>query len=157
MKFQLKKKIMLTSWVKRELTRFSSSSMLMSENQQGSCCWCTAIGKGLEVLGFLAGLHMTTELCGQLVHDKVNFRFHGVTLFRNTEMYKIEVDCFVCMLACWVASVMSNSVTLWTVACQAPLSMWFSRQESWRFLPFPSRPGADPTSLALAGGFFTTR
>ena len=27
-----------------------------------------------------------------------------------------------------------------TVACQAPLSMGFSRQESWRGLPFPS-PG----------------
>ena len=31
-------------------------------------------------------------------------------------------------------------VTLWTVACQAPLSMGFSRQEYWNGLPFPS-PG----------------
>ena len=29
-------------------------------------------------------------------------------------------------------------VTLWTVACQAPLSMGFSRQEYWSGLPFPS-------------------
>ena len=28
--------------------------------------------------------------------------------------------------------------TLWTVAFQAPLSMGFSRQESWSGLPFPS-------------------
>ena len=28
--------------------------------------------------------------------------------------------------------------TLWTVACQAPLSMGFSRQEYWSGLPFPS-------------------
>ena len=27
--------------------------------------------------------------------------------------------------------------TLWTVAHQAPLSMWFSRQEYWSGLPFP--------------------
>ena len=27
---------------------------------------------------------------------------------------------------------------LWTVACQAPLSMGFSRQEYWNGLPFPS-------------------
>ena len=27
--------------------------------------------------------------------------------------------------------------TLWTVACQAPLSMGFSRQEYWSRLPFP--------------------
>ena len=31
-------------------------------------------------------------------------------------------------------------VTPWTVACQAPLSMEFSRQEYWNGLPFPS-PG----------------
>ena len=32
------------------------------------------------------------------------------------------------------------SVTSWTVACQAPLSMGFPRQEYWSGLPFPS-PG----------------
>ena len=54
--------------------------------------------------------------------------------------------------------------TLWTVACQAPLSMGFSRQEYWSGLPFPpsgdlSDPGTEPSSLmspALAGSFFTT-
>ena len=30
--------------------------------------------------------------------------------------------------------------TLWTVACQVPLSMEFSRQEYWSELPFPSPP-----------------
>ena len=52
---------------------------------------------------------------------------------------------------------------LWTIACQAPLSMGFSRQESWSGLPVPSprdlpHPGLKPASLmplALAGGFFT--
>ena len=49
----------------------------------------------------------------------------------------------------------------WTVVHQAPLSMGFSRQEYWSNLPFPSprdlpNPGIKPTSLALAGGFFTT-
>ena len=33
--------------------------------------------------------------------------------------------------------------TAWTVACQAVLSMKFSRQEYWRGLPFPS-PGDLP-------------
>ena len=34
---------------------------------------------------------------------------------------------------------MSNSfVTLWTIACQLPLSMGFPRQEYWSGLPFPS-------------------
>ena len=34
-------------------------------------------------------------------------------------------------------------VTLWMVDCQAPLSMKFSRQESWSSLPFPP-PGDLP-------------
>ena len=44
--------------------------------------------------------------------------------------------------------------TPWTVACQAPLSMGFSRQEYWSGLPFPF-PGAlldqgtEPVSSAL--------
>ena len=54
--------------------------------------------------------------------------------------------------------------TIWTIAHQAPLSMGFSRQEYWSWLPCPSPgdlpdPGIEPTSLAspaLAGGFFTT-
>ncbi|KAM7230968.1 hypothetical protein CapIbe_018458, partial [Capra ibex] len=44
------------------------------------------------------------------------------------------------------------SVTPWTLARQAPLSMGFSRQEYWSGLPFPSPgdlpdPGIDPASL----------
>ena len=35
------------------------------------------------------------------------------------------------------------SVTLWTVACQAPLSMEFLRQEYWSGLPYPP-PGVFP-------------
>ena len=42
--------------------------------------------------------------------------------------------------------------TLWTVACQAPLSMGLSRQEYWSGLPFPSpgslpNPGIEPYLL----------
>ena len=61
---------------------------------------------------------------------------------------------------------MSDSATPWTVACQAPLSMGFSKQEYWDGFPFPSpgdlpNPGIEPVSLtspalALAGRFFTT-
>ena len=45
-------------------------------------------------------------------------------------------------------------VTPWTVACQAPLSMGFPRQEHWSGLPFPSQgdlpdPGIKPKSPAL--------
>ena len=45
-------------------------------------------------------------------------------------------------------------VTPWTIACQAPLSMGFSRQEYWSGSPFPSpgdlaNPGIEPRSSAL--------
>ena len=58
-------------------------------------------------------------------------------------------------------SVMSDSANLWTGACQAPLSVEFSRQESWSGLPFPSAgdlpdPGIESGSPALAAGFLTT-
>ena len=54
--------------------------------------------------------------------------------------------------------------TPWTVACQAPLSMEFSRQEYWSGLPVPtlgylSDPRIEPTSLVslvLADRLFTT-
>ena len=39
--------------------------------------------------------------------------------------------------------VMSDSATPWTVACQRPLSMGFSRQEHWGEQPLPS-PGDLP-------------
>ena len=42
---------------------------------------------------------------------------------------------------CAVGSVESDFATPWTVACQAPLSMDFSRQEYWSRLPCLS-PGA---------------
>ena len=60
-----------------------------------------------------------------------------------------------------VLSHVQGFVTPWTVVHQAPLSIKFSRQEYWSMLPFPSPgdlpdPGIEPTSRALAGGFFTT-
>ena len=46
---------------------------------------------------------------------------------------------------CVKHSAVSDSVTLWTVACQVPLSMEFSRPEYWSGLPFPP-PGGLPHS-----------
>ena len=65
-----------------------------------------------------------------------------------------------CLHAC---SVISDSVTLWTVAHQAPLSMELSWQEYESGLPFPPPgdvpdPGIEPVSPVapmLAGGFFS--
>ena len=55
---------------------------------------------------------------------------------------------------CVSCLVMYDSATPWTVACQACLSMEFSKQEYWSGLPFPSQgdipdPGIEPGSPAL--------
>ena len=65
---------------------------------------------------------------------------------------------------CLLSQPVQLFATLWTVACQAPLSMGFPRQEYWSGLPFPlpadlAHPGTEvltPGSPALAGRFFTT-
>ena len=78
---------------------------------------------------------------------------------------------FFCLVRTFSICVCSQSLshvqlfaTPWTVACQAPLSMGFFRQEYWSGLPFPPpgglpNPGIEPVSLVspvLAGRFFTT-
>ena len=60
---------------------------------------------------------------------------------------------------CMVLSCVRFFASPWTVACQSPLSMEFSRREYWSGLPFlppgdlPD-PGIEPLSPALAGRFF---
>ena len=72
--------------------------------------------------------------------------------FSNAWKWKVKVKSLSCVRL---------FATPWTAACQASLSMGFSRQEYWSGLPFPSpgdlpHPGIEPKSPALAGRFFTT-
>ena len=56
----------------------------------------------------------------------------------------------------------TNEVKVLVTWCMMMLlPMWFPRQEYWSGVPFPSpgtlpRPGIEPVSPVLAGGFFTT-
>ena len=75
---------------------------------------------------------------------------------------------YVCIHTCAVCAQSLSHIGLfatpWSVACQAPLPMEFSRQESWSGLPFstlgdlpyPRIETASLVSPALAGRFFTT-
>ena len=73
----------------------------------------------------------------------------------------ITLSCACALSVLYSCSTLCNP---WTIACQAPLSVRFSRQEYWSGLPCPPSgnlpdPGIKPTfpvSPALAGGFFTT-
>ena len=67
----------------------------------------------------------------------------------------LDMNCTVCVCVCvCVLSCVQFFATLWTVACQASLSMEFSRQEYQIGLPFPSPgelpdPRLEPRSPAL--------
>ena len=77
----------------------------------------------------------------------IRFWRHTTKWLRYNHMYLII---YTCILSCF--SCVQLFSTLWTEACQAPLSMGFSRQESWSGLPCPPSgdlldPGIKPTSL----------
>ena len=76
----------------------------------------------------------------------------------RTEHQKIIFECFVCVCECvcvcacvhvCMLSCFRLFETLWTLACQASLSMGCSRQEYWSVLPHPPPgdlpdPGLEP-------------
>ena len=76
----------------------------------------------------------------------------GCDFFMGSVFKSINMFLHVCVLSHYF---MSDPVTPWTVACQAPLSMRFPRQKCW--LPFISpwdgpHLGIEPAFPALAGG-----
>ena len=84
----------------------------------------------------------------------------------NHSASSLPTDTPQCCAPCLLSHLISVQLcaTPWTVACQAPLSMGFPRQEYWSGLSY-TPPGDHPysgielashMSLALAGSFFTT-
>ena len=61
------------------------------------------------------------------------FRFFSYIVHYRV-LSRVPCAIHACGLSCF--SRVQLSVTLWTVACQAPLSMGFSRQEYWRGVQF---------------------
>ena len=59
-------------------------------------------------------------------------------VIRDLLIFKPFEMSVLCAQVWYVASVVSNSLTPWTAAHQAPLSVGVSRQEHWSGLPFPS-------------------
>ena len=74
---------------------------------------------------------------------------------------KLLSHTYTCIHACVSHSVLSNSVTAWTVACQALLSMKFSRQQHWSRLEYCTRfslgssRSRGRTQVCIAGRLFT--
>ena len=68
----------------------------------------------------------------------------------------------VCVCACQVTSVLSNSATPWTIACQAPLSVGILQARILEWVAMPSSRGSsqprDQTQVSgIPGRFFTGR
>ena len=75
----------------------------------------------------------------------------GVGVIMGVCIYICLVMQFACVLSCF--SHIQLFASLWTVACQVPLPVGFSRQEYWSGLLFPSPgdfpdPGIEPRSPA---------
>ena len=80
----------------------------------------------------------------------LSYLFTLVNIFEHLQQITTVVFVCVCVRAC---SVMSDSVTPWTIAHQASLSMGFSRQEYWSGMPFPI-PGTLPDPGTESTYFF---
>ena len=114
-------------------------------------------------LVFLLGESMDREAWQAIVHRVAKSRtwlkwlsrhtyifYKGGHLGRVTKMLTVIMGMLSHFSRVWL------SVSPWTVAHQAPLSMGFSRQEYWSGLPFPPPgnlpdPGIKPMPPALAG------
>ena len=83
------------------------------------------------------------------LHGRIFIVYPFVPLNLNCWMKSISCSCFV-----FSRSVVSDSVTPWTKAHQAPLSMEFPRHEYWSRLSFPPsgglpNPGLNPHFVCL--------
>ena len=111
---------------------------------------------------FLMWVYFSSVLSDVLIHDLTCNRVNKISKISikklSEELRPRSMSKLACMLSLQSHLTLA---TLWTVACQAPLSMMISKQEYWRELSFPSLgdllyPGIKPVSPALAGGFSTT-
>ena len=109
-------------------------------------------------------VHLSVPIFHLLVPKGENkTRFCPWALLMEASFFSVCVCVCVCVCMPTLSCVWFFA-NAWTVACQAPLCLRFSRQEYWSRLPFPT-PGdlPDPeiktpslVSPAQAGRFFTT-
>ena len=67
--------------------------------------------------------------------------------FKRYIHYDTKMSCACACVRAKSLQAVFDSAILWMVACQAPLSMGFSRQESWSGLPCPP-PGDLPPKMS---------
>ena len=93
------------------------------------------------------------RICHLSHHQKSSVKLNNITFLASSALLVIPANSLTWMVVSSLSHV-QLFVTLQTVVHQTPLSMGFSRQESWSGFPFPS-PGDHPdpeiklVSLAL--------
>ena len=115
--------------------------------------WCWTSFQGL--IGYF--YHFSGEMSIQILFPHVTGLSFYCLVERDFPLCILDIISLLSdICVCVSHSVMSDWLfaTLCTEACQAPLSMEFSRQEHWSDLPFPSsgnlsKPGIEPRSPAL--------
>ena len=116
--------------------KLPSRLQIITEGQAGLCVLYTNYP--------LSVLHMIVYIC-QCHFVDIFKRWNSILEFRQENIF---------LYGGLVSKSCLNLVTTWTVACQAPLSISFPRQEYWSGLPFPSPgdlpyPGIKPRSPAF--------
>ena len=100
---------------------------------------------------FLRNLYVGQEATVRIGHDTTDWFKIGKEVRQGCILSPCLFNfCAECMLSHFKRVQLCE--TLWTVVCQAPLSMAFSRQEYWIGLPCPPpgdlpNPGIKPMSL----------
>ena len=74
--------------------------------------------------------HMSSHLFDILVNTALFFKYNKFQIAQSCFQGLVNQRVGACVPSCF--SCVQLFVTLWTVACQAPLSMEFYRQEYWR-------------------------
>ena len=133
-----------------EVTVWGESATLRREHGHGEDVGTTSRGRMIDLQWDKAGKLQPTAKQGSQTAFVLLVKFSKIPIWLS------------CILSCF--NHVQLFVMLWTRACQASLSLGFSRKEHWSGLPSPppgnlSNPGMEPASFkspALAAGFFTT-
>ena len=128
-----------------------ASQYVYARGGQRRECSLRPVGEGRLFLPAGTLLHLNSDWCSShmtMLHHNIEKKMKDplipISYLANVEIgaQKLQIfrmKLFLMMKSVFIVQLLSHVrifVTPWTVACQAPLSMEFSRQEYWSGLPF---------------------